>query len=108
MVKKVQENTMLAMSGRLGSVTEQPFEQIAGLDEPTYLYGCDTVYAVNRFFITECGKNMTKADIDTAHDFISYQDTILIRPDLVSLDNLLYEMVVTGQSCTTLQGAHCG
>jgi len=99
---------MLASAGNIGYITRQPYEKLSGLDGYKYLIDCDTVAAIDRFFMSECSRDMTQTDIDYALDLIEYENTGVGRADIVALDQILAMMVVDGMSCATIQGAISG
>lgn len=99
---------MLSTAGTLGTLTRQPYIKLQSLDGAVYVYECDTISAIDQFFMTECSRMMNLTDIQTAKDFASYQDGLFTRDDLISLDQILTLMVVDGMSCIQAQGAISG
>lgn len=99
---------MLSTAGVLGDISRQPYTVLQSLDDAVYVYDCDTIEAIDAFMMSECSRNMTKTDIQTAKDFAAYQDGLWSRDDLVDLDRMLSLMVTQNMDCISAQGAISG
>lgn len=99
---------MLATSGKLGIISEQPYTVMSTLDSKKYIFGCDTVYAIDRFLMRECGQGMTSTQKNYVNALVSFEDDVIAREDMAALDALLTEMAITGKECMALQGEFCG
>jgi hypothetical protein len=84
-----------------------PFFKLQKLNGIKHIFECRYVDLIDGYMVSECSANMLRSDIDHFNDFIKYQDSELIRPDLEDLDDLLVQMVLTDTDCMTLQGANC-
>lgn len=95
---------MLLTAGKLGDITGQPFVKTKGFNGDIYTINCDTVAAIDRYMSTENSVNMTRSDLAFFSDFALYEDGLLDRGDVAALDVLLSNMVISGLSCTQIQG----
>lgn len=99
---------MLSSAGSIGRSTAKPYDTFHKLDGDVYVFGCDTVNAIDAFLMNECSKNMTSTQLEYVKDLVKYEDNLLVRDDLIALDALLYEMVIGGKSCIEIQRGNCG
>jgi hypothetical protein len=99
---------MLSSAGSIGRSTTHPYDVFHKLDGDVYIFGCDTVNAIDDFLMNECSENMTSAQIKYIEDLTKYEDDLLVRNDLIALDALLFKMVTSGKSCIEIQGGNCG
>jgi hypothetical protein len=99
---------MLASAGNIGHITRQPYEKLSGLDGYKYLIYCDTVAAIDRFFMSECSAALTQTQLAYTMELIGYEDGVIARDDLEALDAFMAEMVISGMECAELRGDYCG
>jgi len=83
------------------------FKKEMGLDGIKFIFICESVNKIDRFFMEENSECITRSEKNMIDDLIKFEDTLLNRPDLIALDHLLAQMVITGADCKTLQGVRC-
>ena len=78
------------------------------LDGDVFIFQCKSIDSIDGFFMNENSNCLNRSEKHSIDDLIAYQDNLLTRPDLIALDHLLAEMVISGNDCNTYQGVHCG
>lgn len=86
----------------------EPYKKFNTLSGAVYLYDCQSVDAIDKFFMDECSMDMSAIAFSYAKDFVLFQDELNNRSDLSALDELLTAMVVTSKSCKEYQGEKYG
>lgn len=84
-----------------------PYFKVSNLSGIVYMMECVYIDRLDAYMMSECSAEMMRSELRHFEDFILYQDGDITRADLVALDDLLVNMVISGNDCITIQGASC-
>lgn len=96
----IKDQSPIASRYGIGSV----FVRRHTLTGYSFLFKCPHVEAIIGFYTDEDSSGIDRTDFKYAKEFANYQDGLSVRDDLAAFDDLLVQMFLTGENCTTLQG----